>query len=61
MDEKLQNWVEGLSREQADALLVELLGEVIDADIVHFGGCAPYWEATGELLVPGQKVWSDEG
>lgn len=61
MDEKLQNWVSGLSREQADDLLIELLGEAIDAGVVVLGDCAPYWEAPGEPLVPGQNVWSDEG
>ena len=60
MDKKLQDWVRGLSREQADNLLIDLLDEAIAAEVVCLGDYAPYWDANGEPLIPGEKPWKEE-
>ena len=58
--EQVQKWADNLTPEQMRPLLVELTCFACEAEQVRLGGLAPYWEATGEPLVAGQKTWMDD-
>lgn len=58
---QLKEWVDSLSHEQASMLLLDLLEEAIATEVIRMGSLSPYWEATGDPLVPGQAVWTDAG
>lgn len=58
--EKTKEWVASLTPEQAKQVLLELIGLAYQSKNVRFGDLAPYWEATGDPLVEGQKIWTDE-
>ena len=57
---QIQKWADELTPEQMRTLLVELTDFAYEAEHVRIGDLAPYWEATGEPLVEGQKTWSDD-
>lgn len=58
--ERIQKWANELTPEQMRPLVVELAQLACDAEYVRVGDLAPYWEATGEPLVDGQKTWADD-
>lgn len=59
---RIAKWAKKLTKAQQLALMVELVGELIDVGTVHFysDALAPYWEGSGEPLVAGQKTYPDE-
>ena len=58
--EKIEKWADELSEEQMKKVLVGLTEECCLSEMVRLGDLAPYWEATGDPLVEGQKTWSDD-
>lgn len=58
--EQIQKWANELTAEQMRPLLVELTYFACEAEQVCLGNLAPYWEATGEPLIEGQKTWAED-
>lgn len=59
---QIKSWAAALTPEQLLQLVEELTQECIYSEVVRFWGTckAPYWEATGEPLVEGQKCFEEE-
>jgi len=57
--EKILEWANSLTEVQMRKVVVELTYFACEAEAVHIGDLAPYWEDTGEPLVEGQKTWAD--
>lgn len=60
---KIEQWADGLTKEQLVAVAVELVDFAIDAEMVAFWEApeyvAPYWDNTGEPLVAGQQTCTE--
>lgn len=59
--EQIEKWADALTEEEAKAALAQLVDNELGCSI-HFwdDSPAPYWETTGEPIVPGQTTFPDE-
>ncbi len=56
---RIQDWASGLTAKQAKTALAKLVRDSSDLSFYETS-LAPYWTATGEPLVPGQKTHEDD-
>ena len=54
-------WANRLTPEQMRPLLIEAVERLVETQDVFMGDLSPYWEPSGEPLVPDQEVWREEG
>lgn len=59
---RLVKWLRKLDRDQMMQMALKIVEELIETKQVHFysDALAPYWDASGEPLVAGQKTYPDE-
>lgn len=61
-EQRLNTWISGLSQEQKDKLIFDLVAEHIECDNIRFpeNSKSPYWETCGDPIVEGQSTFGDQ-
>ena len=60
--DRLYDWAESLTEAQKDDALVACVDWMVEVGMLSFyrGSLAPYYEGSGEPLVPGQRTCEDD-
>jgi hypothetical protein len=59
---RIQAWAKALTAKQAKTALAELVERACEIEELCFWDkcLAPYWDATGDPLVEGQRTWPED-
>jgi hypothetical protein len=59
--ERLKAWINSLTTEEKNALILDMVEEGIEQEYICFydENLAPYYSMNGEPLVPGQEIYDE--
>ena len=55
----IREWASKLTPEEARLVVAQVVQYLYESQDVRLGDIAPFWEASEQPLVPGQRIWKD--